>query len=78
MQKLSGTSSGKNNKSCSIFHHESKKIEFAFFWIFYNVLRNLQESTKLQILLKLYFAAGTLEVLDSYTDAPTLRFSPQK
>jgi hypothetical protein len=34
MQKLSGTSSGKNNKSCGIFHHESNKIGFAFFLIF--------------------------------------------
>jgi hypothetical protein len=32
MQKLTGISSGKNNKSCRIFHHESNKIDFAFFW----------------------------------------------
>jgi hypothetical protein len=31
MQKLTVTSSGKNNKSCGIVHHESKKIGFAFF-----------------------------------------------
>jgi hypothetical protein len=31
MQKLSGTTSGKTNESCRIFHHESNKIEFAFF-----------------------------------------------
>jgi hypothetical protein len=31
MQKLSGISSGQNNKSCSIIHHESNKIGFAFF-----------------------------------------------
>jgi hypothetical protein len=30
MLKLSGTSSGKNNKSCRIIHHESKKIGFHF------------------------------------------------
>jgi hypothetical protein len=46
MQKLSATSSGKNNKSCGIFHHESNKIGFAFFWFFYYFLRNLQESAE--------------------------------
>jgi hypothetical protein len=40
MQKLSGTSLGKNNKSCGIFHHESKKIGFAFFRFLYDFLRN--------------------------------------
>jgi hypothetical protein len=46
MQKLSGTSSGKNNKSCNIFHQESKKIGFAFFLFSYDFLRNLQEAGK--------------------------------
>jgi hypothetical protein len=41
MQKLSGISSGKNNRSCGIFHHKSNKIGFTFFCDF---LRNLQES----------------------------------
>jgi hypothetical protein len=44
MQKLSGTSSGKNNKSCRIIHKESNKIEFAFFCFFYDFLRILQVS----------------------------------
>jgi hypothetical protein len=44
MQQLSGNSSGKNNKSCSTFHQESSEIGFAFFWFFYDVLRNLQDS----------------------------------
>jgi hypothetical protein len=45
MQKLSGTGSGKNNKSCGIFHHEPNKIEFAFFWfstILYGFYKNQQ------------------------------------
>jgi hypothetical protein len=46
MQKLSRISSGKNNKSCRIFHRESKKISFAFFRFFYDFLRNLQETGK--------------------------------
>jgi hypothetical protein len=44
MQNLIGISSGQNNKSCRIIHHESNKIGFAFFWFFYDFLRNLQES----------------------------------
>jgi hypothetical protein len=31
MQKLSGNSLDKYNNSCSVFHQESNKIEFAFF-----------------------------------------------
>jgi hypothetical protein len=46
MQKLSGTSSGKNNRSCGIFYHESIKIGFAFFLFFYDFLHNLQESAQ--------------------------------
>jgi hypothetical protein len=45
MQNLSGTSSGKNNKSCSIFHNESNKISFAFFdvsTIFYAIYKKQQ------------------------------------
>jgi hypothetical protein len=45
MQKLSGTSLGKNNKSCRSFYKEANKIGFAVFWIFYDFLRNLQVST---------------------------------
>jgi hypothetical protein len=46
MQNLSGTSSGKNNKSCRILHNESDKIEFTFlcfstiFYEFYKILQN--------------------------------------
>jgi hypothetical protein len=51
MHKLAGASSGKNNKSCRIIHHESSKISFIFFWFFYDFLRNLQESAKSQYYL---------------------------
>jgi hypothetical protein len=61
MQHLSGTSSGKNNKSCGIFHHESKKIEFAFFCFLYSFLRILQDSAKQQYYLRFTFAPGSLE-----------------
>jgi hypothetical protein len=44
MRKLTGISSVKNNKSCSIIQNGSNKIGFAFFRFFYDFLRNLQES----------------------------------
>jgi hypothetical protein len=58
MQKLTGISSGQNNKSCRIIHHESKKIGFTFFCDF---LRNLQESGNHFYYWSSPFAAGTLE-----------------
>jgi hypothetical protein len=57
MQKLIGISSGKNNKTCRIIHHESKKIGFAFFRFFYDFLRNLQEIGKLTLLFQLHFCS---------------------
>jgi hypothetical protein len=65
MQKLSGTSLGKNNKSCRIFYRESMKIEFAFLWMFYGFLRNLQESTKWLYYLRITFARvpGKFQIL---------------
>jgi hypothetical protein len=53
MQKPLGTSSGKNIKSCRIFHNESNKIGFAFFRFFYDFLRNLQEPAKALILFQI-------------------------
>jgi hypothetical protein len=48
MQKLTGISSGQNNKSCRIIHNGSNKISFAFFFdfsvIFYAIYKN-QEIT---------------------------------
>jgi hypothetical protein len=61
MQKLSGTSSGKNNKSCRIFHNESNKIEYAFVRFFYDFLRILQDSGRQQYYLRFTFAPGSRE-----------------
>jgi hypothetical protein len=61
MQKLSGTSSVKNNKSCGIFHHQSNKIGFAFLdvsTIFYAIYKNQQKHF---YYFRFAFAAGTLE-----------------
>jgi hypothetical protein len=67
MQKLSGNSFGKNNKSYSTFHQESNKISFALLWFVYDFLRNLQVSAKGQTLFK----------NPTFTQAPgTSQFSP--
>jgi hypothetical protein len=61
MQKLNGISSGQNNKSCGIFHHESNKIGFAFFLSFCDLLRNLQETGNHFYYWSSPFAVRTLE-----------------
>jgi hypothetical protein len=61
MQKLSGTSSGKNNKSCGIFYHKSNEIKFSFLWFFYDFLHNLQKSAKALILFQLQLCSRALE-----------------
>jgi hypothetical protein len=54
MQKLTGISSGQNNKSCRIIHNGSNKIGFTFFCDF---LRNLQESANSLLLFQLFFCS---------------------
>jgi hypothetical protein len=76
MQKLSGISSGQNNKSCRIIHHKSSKIVLAFFWFICDFLRNLQESAKSISLFKIRFAPGSLEVLDSLHMCPCFAERP--
>jgi hypothetical protein len=61
MQNLSGNSLGKNNKSSVIFHRESNKIGFAFFWFFYDFVHNLQESAKCTLLFQLQICRQALE-----------------
>jgi hypothetical protein len=61
MQKLTGISSGQNNKSCSIIHNGSNKIGFTFFRFFYDFLRNLQESANSLYYFSCAFAGRPLE-----------------
>jgi hypothetical protein len=71
-QKLSGTSSGKNNKSCGIFHHESKKLglQFSdFSTIFYAIYKNQQKHF---YYFRFAFAAGTLESFGIFMICPWL------
>jgi hypothetical protein len=78
MQKLSGTSSGKNNKSGMIFHNESNKIRIAFFRFVYNFLRILQDSANLKYYLSYHFAVRPLNLLQFHNCALLLRISPQQ
>jgi hypothetical protein len=78
MQKLTGISSGQNNKSCRIIHHEYNKIGFTFFRFLCDFLSNLQETANSQVLFKNYFAIRPLRLLDPYTGALTLRLTPWK
>jgi hypothetical protein len=55
MPKISRNSLGEYNKSCSTFHQESNKIDFAFLLFFYDFLENLQDSVKTTILFKTQF-----------------------
>jgi hypothetical protein len=70
MQKLKGTSSGQNNKSCRIIHHESNKISLAFFRFFCDFLRNLKDSANLFNYWSYLFAIKTLERLLSLQCGP--------
>jgi hypothetical protein len=72
MQKLWGTSSGKNNRSCRIFYNKSRKIGFAFFWVLYDFIWILQDSAKQQYYLRITFAAGSLESFEILQICPWL------
>jgi hypothetical protein len=61
---------GKNNKSCRIFHNRSNKIEFAFFWNYHDFIRNLQESAKHLHYLRFTFAPGSLGLFDTSQICP--------
>jgi hypothetical protein len=73
MQKLSGTSSGKNNKSGGIFYHESNKIGFAFFSFFYDFLRNLKISAKALYYFSYQFAVRPLKRISPLQCGPRER-----
>jgi hypothetical protein len=61
MLKISRIIPCEYNKSCSIFHNESNKIYFAFFWIFYNFLYILQISANWIYYWRCNFATRPLE-----------------
>jgi hypothetical protein len=59
MQKLSGNSSGKNNKSFRIFHIESNKIRFTFFLIFVRFSTEFTKISKAHVLVEIHFCNST-------------------
>jgi hypothetical protein len=59
-----------NNKSCGMFHHESNKIGFTFLCIFYDFLRNLQESAKMAILFENHFCSRVPGKFRNLTNMP--------
>jgi hypothetical protein len=73
MQKLLGTSSGKNNKRCRKCHNDSNKICFAFFWFLYDFLRNLQEPAKALILFQIRLCSKVPGSFGFLTYVPLLR-----
>jgi hypothetical protein len=70
MRKLSRNSLGECNKSCSVPHQESSKIEFAFFRFFYDFLEILQDSAKAATLFKKQLTSRSLELLIPHKNAP--------
>jgi hypothetical protein len=76
MQKLSGNSLDKFNKSCRALHEKCNKIEFAFFRFFYDFLGILQDSAKPQVLLEIHFTARPLELFKASQIYPSLAIRP--
>jgi hypothetical protein len=72
MLKWSVTSSGKNHKSCRIFHNESNKTGFSFLWIVYDFLRNLHESAKHKYYLRTKLRSGPWKIF-GFTSIPLNR-----
>jgi hypothetical protein len=75
MLKISRIRPCQYNKSCSIFHHESSKICFLIFRIFYEFLRILQVSAQGSSLLKIQFAPKPLEKLNASQIYPWITVS---
>jgi hypothetical protein len=78
MPKILGNNSGKNNKSCRIFHNESNKIGIAFLWFLYDFLRIFKVSEKALYYLRFGFTGRPLELLSLLQIGPNSRKRPWK
>jgi hypothetical protein len=76
MQKLTRISSVKNNKSCRIIHHESTKINLAFFWFFDDFIRIFKVPAITQTLFKNPLLLQPPWKLSFLTDKPLVRRFP--
>jgi hypothetical protein len=70
MLKISRIRLCEYKKSCSTLHHESNKIEFAFFLNILRFSRNFTRISKALSLLKMYFCAGVPRAFQSVTNVP--------
>jgi hypothetical protein len=78
MQTLSRNGSGKNNKSCRIFHNESNKFEFAFLQIFYDFLRILQDWQFTTTIEDALLRLDPWNFLQSLNNTPTSHKTPRE
>jgi hypothetical protein len=80
MQKLSGNSLDKFNKSCSTFHQESKKTWVCIFLNFLRISMDFTRISKCLILLKMSFCKkipggfDSLQIRPQFADWPSERF----
>jgi hypothetical protein len=72
MQKLSGTISGKNNKSCGIIHNKSKKNWVCSFLIFLRFSTQFTRISKTHVLLEIHFCNPTPEIFRFLTSRSLL------
>jgi hypothetical protein len=79
MHKLSGNSLDKFNKSCSVFHQESNKIEFAFFRFLYDFFRDFLSSSNLpHTIQELALHQSPWNISNPHRNALALHLGPYK
>jgi hypothetical protein len=76
MQKLSGNSPDKFNKTCSSLHQETSKTEFAFFLLFYDFL--VKDSANWLYYLRYGFTPGSLKRSKASQVYPWFTEKPQE
>jgi hypothetical protein len=78
MQKLSGSSLDKFNKSCRVFHQESYKIGFVFFSNFLRFSTHFTRINKVTLPFKKPNYTGSLDSLSFHRYAPNSQKPPWK
>jgi hypothetical protein len=75
MQNLSVKSMVMFYKSCRVFHKETNKTGFAFFWFLCEFLWNLQDSAKSINYLRFPFACRSLETFQPSQPCPRFAYN---
>jgi hypothetical protein len=78
MLKISRIKPCEYNKNCSTLHHESNKIEFAFFWFFYNFIWIFKDSAIHKYYWSFILCLGPWKKLDPHRYTLGLRIKPWK